>query len=276
MEIKKLNQNENELVLEINDITTSEINSLRRIMIAETPTLTIEDIEFIENSSALYEEILANRLGLIPLITDLKSYNIKENCKCKGKGCVICQATVKLDKKGPCTVYASDLVFEDPKIKAVDPKTPITILTEGQKLKFLATAELGIGKDHMKFSPGIIYHINKPIIKINNNSSKFSEFKDKYPKEAFKDGKLNEEKIINNNLQGVCEGICDDIIKVEYDDNKFILHIESFGQLKPKEILTKALEVFNEKLDEFSKKLKDSKPNNIQKIASKIKVPKKK
>lgn len=273
MEIKKLNETKEELVLEIDDIRDVEANTFRRLIIASTPTIAIDEIEFQENSSALYNEILANRLGLIPLKSDIKSYTFKEECKCKGKGCARCQLTITLDKEGPCTVYASDLQFSDPEIKAVYEKTPIVILLEKQKLKFSATTKLGTGKEHMKFSPGIVYYKNKPTIKVNNSSKKLAEFKDKYPKQIFKDGKISEEAIIKNNLDGVCEGICDDVIKVDYDENKFIINIESFGQLTTKEMFKTALEVFNKKLEELEKKVKSTKTYNIQKLASKIPKP---
>ena len=62
-------------------------NTLRRLMIDDVPTMAIEDIEFSKNNSILYDEIIAHRLGLVPLKTDLKSYNLPNQCKCEGKGC---------------------------------------------------------------------------------------------------------------------------------------------------------------------------------------------
>ena len=49
-------------------------NALRRIMMTEVPSMAIEDVVFIENSSPMYDEVLAHRLGLVPLKTDLKTY----------------------------------------------------------------------------------------------------------------------------------------------------------------------------------------------------------
>lgn len=266
MEIKILSQTKDSFNFELSDVNESEANTLRRSLIAETPTMAIEEVEFLKNDSALYDEILANRLGLIPLVTDLKSYNIPEKCSCKGKGCLKCQINITLETVGPGIVYSSEFVCKDNKIKAAFDKMPLVSLLDKQELKFIAIARLGFGKAHIKHSPCAVFFSNKPKLKINNNSKKLAEFKDKYPKEAFKDGKLNEEKLLKDNLYDACEGVCDDILKVEYEKDKFIFNLESFGQLNPKEMLEAAVNSFNSKLDDFSKALKNTKPTVIENI----------
>ena len=52
-----------------------------------------------------------------------------------------------------------------------------------------------------------------------------------------------------------CDGVNDEIVKIEKDPTTFIFNIEPWGQLSPSEILASAADRFNELLDEFSSKL---------------------
>jgi DNA-directed RNA polymerase subunit D len=58
----------------IEGVDTAFTNALRRAMVAEVPTMTIEDIFYFDNSSLVSDEVLANRLGFTPLKTDLDNY----------------------------------------------------------------------------------------------------------------------------------------------------------------------------------------------------------
>src|SRR3989339_53402 len=121
MDIKLISKDDNKATLLLLDVNPVVVNTLRRLIMDEVPTLAIEDCEFIKNDSALYDEIIAHRLGLIPLKTDLKSYDKKEDCKCKGKGCSICQVHLSLRAKGPAIVTSSELKAKDAKVKPVFP-----------------------------------------------------------------------------------------------------------------------------------------------------------
>ena len=92
MEVRVLeNDKENgKLSFILKDSLPVYVNTLRRLMIDEVPTMAIEEIEFQKNNSILYDEAIAHRLGLVPLKTDLKSYNLPDKCKCEGKGCNRC------------------------------------------------------------------------------------------------------------------------------------------------------------------------------------------
>jgi DNA-directed RNA polymerase subunit D len=219
--------------------------------------MAIEDVEIRKNSSALYDEVIAQRLGLLPLTTDLDSYELpqsEEDIKEKKAKCTV-QLTLK--EKGPGTVYASEMKTADPKIKPVYPKIPIAKLLKDQELEVVATAVLGLGKNHAKWSPCHVWHTYNPNLKINNKSQELAKFKDMYPPQIFnKKGEIEESLILDNNLVDAVAHVNENIIKVEYNDTEFVFHVESWGQLSAKEIVSQALNIFDSKLDEFEKLIK--------------------
>ena len=90
--------------------STAYANAFRRAMIGEVPTLAIEDVRIYDNTSALFDEMLAHRLGLIPIKTDLSTYSTQASCSCGGAGCPGCTSTYTLRVEGPRTVTSSDLI----------------------------------------------------------------------------------------------------------------------------------------------------------------------
>ncbi|MDD9953291.1 MAG: DNA-directed RNA polymerase subunit D [Candidatus Woesearchaeota archaeon] len=172
-------------------------NTIRRLILNEVPTMAVELVEIAANDSILYDEMVAHRLGLIPLTTDLKGYNLPTAEEMEsGEFLAQSSCQLSLEAKGPCIVYAKDLKSKDPKVKPVYPDMPIAKLLEGQELKVIVTAVLGQGKDHTKWSPG------------------HAHFK-----------------------------------KVE--DGKYAFSLESWGQLKPNDIMESAIEQYNKQLKEF-------------------------
>lgn len=155
MDIEIINIKDSKIKFNISGIDVSLANALRRIIISDTPTMAIEEVTFHENFSILDDEVLALRLGLIPLKTNLKNYNLVSECNCKEKGCKKCTAVLSLDIKGPGMVYSGELKSTDPKITPVYDSIPIVKLTEDQGVKLEAKAQLGTGKRHMKWQSGI-------------------------------------------------------------------------------------------------------------------------
>jgi DNA-directed RNA polymerase subunit D len=246
----------------VKDVTPSFANALRRNMIDSVPTMAIEDVEISKNSSILYDEIIAHRLGLLALTTDLKTYNLPSKCKCKGEGCARCSVKMSLSSKGAGYVYASQIKSKDSKIKPVHPKTPIVKLIKGQELEFVATAVLGQGKEHVKWSPGLVWYKHKPIIDIDTDKCTNSqECADSCPVKVFdvKNNKLviNKDNELKCHLCGACAEIAaNSSIRIGSDENTYIFYVEPWGQLSAKEMVVAAAEMLQEQTVEFEEKVK--------------------
>ena len=255
MKLKIIDKDKLSMTFVLEGITEAVANTIRRYAINEVPTLAIEEVSIQRNSSALYDEILAHRLGLVPIKTDLKSYKTKEECPCKGKGCAQCTLFLSMKVKGPATVYSSQLESKDPKAVPVIENIPITKLLKNQEVKLEATAILGKGKTHMKFSPGLVYYKGYPTITIEKRSGikKVIDASDNCLVEKDDNLVIKDFKKWNDALEELCEK---NGMKLAASKEDFIFTIESWGQLSPKEILLKALEIYDDKLDEFAKLIK--------------------
>ena len=263
MEIRLLDKSTESVSFLLKDSTPAFANAIRRSIVESVPTMAIEDVEFKDNSSILYDEILAHRIGLIPLTTDLKSYTLKDGCKCKGKGCARCSVKMTLKAKGPVTVYSGEIKSKDPKVKPAFPKMPIVKLLKGQELEFEATAMLGLAKEHSKWSPGLAYYKYKPEIVIEKNPENMEEVVKSCPVGVFeiKSGKLaiNKDNLMMCHLCTACAEAGNGAVKLINNDKELVFYVESFGQLDCKEMLLKAAESFEESLSIFEKPLNELK-----------------
>ena len=155
--VKVLQETEDTISLQLEGVDRSYANAVRRFCISEVPSMAIDDIVILENSSVLYDEILSHRLGMIPLRTDLERYVLPEKCDCGSPlGCQKCRVLLVLDATAhdkPRTVYSGDLVSEDREIAPISPSIPLVKLAQGQSVKLEAYARLGRGKEHAKWQP---------------------------------------------------------------------------------------------------------------------------
>ncbi len=145
------------IVVKFSNMPRQYVNSLRRLAISEVPTLAIDDVVMLENSSVMHDEAVAHRLGLIPLRTDPGRFVMPHECDCKSTlGCSKCRVLLVLDSEAnekTKVVSSGELVSEDELVKPVSKDIPIAVLAPNQKLKFEAYARLGTGKDHAKWQP---------------------------------------------------------------------------------------------------------------------------
>ncbi|MCF7798637.1 DNA-directed RNA polymerase subunit D [Candidatus Woesearchaeota archaeon] len=257
MNISVLEQTDAKLRFTVQGVSAAYANTLRRLMIGEVPTLAIENLVINRNDSVLYDEIIAHRLGLIVLKTDLDSYTIKFDKDGNRVDGPHSQVAISLRVEGPKTVYAKELVSKDKSVTPIHPETPIVKLTEGQQLEIEAVATLGIGKEHSKWNPGLIWYYNEPIIKINNKHKDFATFKDNFPLQVFNaKGEIDAKQINTPELLDACSGVQDEIISITYNKDVFVFVVESFGALSAKEIVLRAMEVYEKQLKDFTAALK--------------------
>ena len=158
----------------LKNVDVSFANSLRRVIISEVPTMSIDMVEVIENTSPLFDDFVVHRIGLVPLVSeDIDSYEFPLKCSCP-EGCSRCQVlfdlSVKCDencKEDTMEVTSNDIIPKDKdcKVKPVDyGNNPIilTKLKKGQSINMTLTAKKGMGKTHAKWSP-VCTCVMKPI-----------------------------------------------------------------------------------------------------------------
>jgi DNA-directed RNA polymerase subunit D len=214
--IKLINKSDKKLSFS-GEISATLANAIRR-SVNEIPILAIDTLEISKNDSALYDEIISQRMGLVPLKNE--NLRLPEECDCgKEDGCGKCSTKFKLAKEGPCVVYSSDLSPKD----SIEYKMPITILAAEQEIEFVAIAKMGQGITHTKFSPGFLYYKYVDDIEDNKDDTKFK-------------------KLIEENRKNAGKEI--------------IVNIESWGQISAKEIFTEAIKSLTKNLNELVKKIK--------------------
>lgn len=216
------------------DANETLANALRR-SISEVPTLAIDEVEIYKNDSALYDEVLAHRLGLVPLKTE-KGMTAKT------------KVDLKLTREGPCTVYSGDLKGH---VDVVYDKIPIVILGEDHKLELVATAILGKGIDHAKYNPGLCFY--RHILEVKSSAET-----DRVVQKS--KGLIKPEKKGSKWLCDLNDSEVEEIQKADKtaisDSEEMIFVIESFGQMDAKDILTKAVAALEDNLDDFEKAVK--------------------
>jgi DNA-directed RNA polymerase subunit D len=260
MKIKVLERDENFIRFLVSGIDVSLANSLRRLMMTEVPSMSIDNVVIIENSSPMKDEILAHRLGLIPLKTDLDSYVLPEDCTCKSElGCSRCSVTLTLESEaheGMRTVYSKEVSSIDPEIVPVSDKIPIVKLAQGQKVRLEAYAKLGLGLEHVKWQPtSCCTHKYAADIQVDEEKCTLcNKCLDACLKQVLAvNGQVKVVDLENCNLCKECEKVCpDDALRVEGIKDTFIFNIESTGALPPERIFLESIRILKEKTRELT------------------------
>jgi DNA-directed RNA polymerase alpha subunit len=137
---------------------------------------------------------------------------------------------------------------------------PIAKLLQDQEIAFDATAVLGLGKEHAKWSPGLIYYKHVPNIVIKKQPENKKEIVEQCPKKVFEIKNdtllIDQKRLFDCDLCDQCVELSKGAIEIKKED-EYVLSLETWGQLSPDEIVIKAIDVFNDQLKEFDKLIKE-------------------
>lgn len=256
MEFKLKDKGTNQLKFVIKDVNPAFVNALRRVSNNRIPVLAIEEVDFYDNSSPLFDEIVAQRLGQVPLDFDSSDYNFKEECDCD-EGCPSCQAVFELSKEGEGTVYSGDIKFNSDNVDVLYEDIPITYLAEDQVIEVEGHAVLDTGEENSKHQASIPSYQYYPKIDIDNgNVDDADAIVELCPRDVFavESGDLVVDDLEECSLCNECVEESDGI-EVEARDDAFIFKIESVSGLNCKEILNKTIEMLEESADQVIDKL---------------------
>lgn len=238
--IKQIDKNTNSITIET-DMDISLANALRR-SVNEIPILAIDEVDIYRNDSALYDEIVAHRMGLIPLKNE--KIQEKEKCSCKGEGCSKCTIELKLNVEGREVLsqdFGDSVVYND---------MPIVLLEADQGLEVVGKARLGKGRYHAKFSPGLLFYRDGVKIIISKDAEKNKEVAEMYPRIFQFEDKL---KVKDEWKCDLDQSDFDNFKGIEIKPTgNLILTIESWGQMKAEEIFLESVKALEKNLSELS------------------------
>ncbi len=258
VEVRILEQNDRYLKFVISGLTPPLVNAFRRVLLADVPVLAIDEVVILDNTSIMFDEVLAHRLAMIPLKTDLRKLPKIEECE---EGIVDpSQCTVKIElqveAKEPMIVYSRDLKPEDPAFGPVYEDIPIVKLAKGQRIILEAYARLGRAREHVKWQACLAAYYYYPDVKVVDPTNRkcYEICREICPDAVdWKDDKLviiDVEKCTFNRWK-TCEQVCEGALKVDWKENTYVFWIESFGNMPMRDLVEEAFRILRKKFEDF-------------------------
>ena len=232
----------------VRGVTPAFANGVRRAILADVPTLSIDSVRVIENSSVMFDEQIALRLGLVPLSTP-DDYRPDE------------VVTLAIDVEGPATAYSGDLVSTDDQVQPADENVPIIDLKEGQRLELEADARVGVGKDHAKHQGGVAVgyrHLQR--VEVVGETGEFEDDEARilrgvieegaadHAEDDVEDGDLVPADAFDNDLSQRYPG---KEVDVEDVPKAFVFSVESDGSVPVEDLVVEAVGTLHARADEL-------------------------
>jgi len=223
----------------VRGLTPALANGFRRAMIADVPTFSIDTVRFVENTSVMFDEMTALRLGLIPLTTPLDDFEIGDT------------VTVALDVEGPATAYSGDIESADALVEPADENVPIIELKEGQRLEFEADAVLDRGKEHAKHQGGVsVGFRHLQAVEVVDDIGEFDDQEPQILRGVIEtpDGEVVLTDEFDNDLTNRYPG---KELEVTDVPGAYVFHVETDGSLSVDELVLRAAEELGSRADEL-------------------------
>jgi len=254
IEITELNR---EIVrFTLSNVDLSLANSMRRIMYAEVPTMAIDNVQIISNTSILSDEFISHRLGLIPMNSaTVSNFNYHKDCGCLTH-CNQCSVTMHLNvvcEEDTLAVTSMDLMSESDAVYPISMKdddrgVSIVKLGKGQELKLKCIARKGIGKEHAKWNPvSCLQFEYDPDNKLRHSTFWVEQdISKEWPKSRYSELGPDDEDP-RDNVGKPFDG--------KTVPDKFFFSVEAVGTLEPKDIVLSAFQILTDKLNNFNLEL---------------------
>ncbi|XP_041354186.1 DNA-directed RNA polymerases I and III subunit RPAC1-like [Gigantopelta aegis] len=274
--------NEDNMEFDMIGVDCSIANAFRRILLSEVPTMAIEKVFVYNNTSIIQDEVLAHRLGLIPIKADPRLFEYRQEGDTEGSA----EDTIEFQLKVKCTKNPQpkdstrpDEMYKDHKVTTnymkwvpvgdqanifnagdIRPVDDILIakLRPGQELDLKMHCVKGVGKDHAKFSPVATasYRLLPEIILTRPVEGEKAERLQK----CFSPGVIELDNIdgvlrarVANPRRDTCSrevfrhSDLKNCVKLNRVRNHFIFSVESTGILPPDVLVSEAIKVLMEK-----------------------------
>ncbi|XP_030413029.1 DNA-directed RNA polymerases I and III subunit RPAC1 isoform X1 [Gopherus evgoodei] len=283
-----IHMDENTLEFDMVGIDAAIANAFRRILLAEVPTMAVEKVFVYNNTSIVQDEILAHRLGLIPIRADPRLFEYKNQGDEEGTEIDTLQFQLKIkcsrnphsakESSDPNELYINHKVyskhitwvplgnqadlFPDADLRPVHDDILIAQLRPGQEIDVLMHCVKGIGKDHAKFSPVATasYRLLPDITLLQPIEGEAAETL----KKCFSPGVIEIQNIRGKKVARVANARMDTFSReiFRHDDLKnlvrlarvrdhYIFSVESTGVLPPDVLVSEAIKVLIGKCRRF-------------------------